>query len=625
MLSVSGLRPILVLLVWLCITLYIWVSSLKVCDSLVRQEPQKNELDYFPTDRLPEPEDGFFDDDFEAEVSICQRISAVLFLLRAIYRPHNVYCLNIDTKSSVEFLEAVRSVASVYPTCLSQYSWWRSILSAGFSRLMADINCMKDLLRHPVKWKYVINMPGQQFPLRTNLELVRILKQYNGANDIEGLTGDMLVADRYKYKHIYVKDKQTGQLQIKKVYQPNPPPPHNLEMLKGSTYGTFSRAFVEFALRDKVAKDFLEWCKLIKSPDEYFWATLHHSKNISVPGGYRGHPHSKPWLTSYSLWISNINYSCATMYIHKICILTPEDFPLLLNKTQLFANKFYITHHPAALHCLDEMIFNLTITVESVENVVEGVESVVESVVEGVESVVESVVEGVESVVESVVEGVESVESVVESVKSVVEGVESVVESVVEGVESVVESVVEGVESVIEGLKCVESVVEGVESVVEGVESVVEGFKSVVEGVESVVESVESVVESVVEGVESVVESVVEGVESAVESVVEGVESVVESVVEGVESVVEGVESVVEGVESVVESVVEGVESVVEGVKSVVESVVEGFESVVESVVEGVESVVEDVESVVESVESVVESVVDGVESVVESVESVVI
>ncbi|KAH9513162.1 Beta-1,3-galactosyl-O-glycosyl-glycoprotein beta-1,6-N-acetylglucosaminyltransferase 4 [Bulinus truncatus] len=479
--GLQGLRPILVLLVWLCITLYIWVSSLKVCDSLVRQEPQKNELDYFPTDRLPESEDSFFDDDFEAEVlfvkesrpwltssdqiqpghhlandtlnatevdmegegitfetavkrkwvgfpelagSDCQSalysttnnsffpqtvkrlsetdylsdtdncftfrykygfsrhpkvsederkfpiafiilfykdLDQVLFLLRAIYRPHNVYCLNIDTKSSVEFLEAVRSVARCLPNVFVA-SKLESIVYAGFSRLMADINCMKDLLRHPVKWKYVINMPGQQFPLRTNLELVRILKQYNGANDIEGLTGDMLVADRYQYKHIYVKDKQTGQLQIKKVYQPNPPPPHNLEMLKGSTYGTFSRAFVEFALGDKVAKDFLEWCKLIKSPDEYFWATLHHSKNISVPGGYRDHPHSKPWLTSYSLWISNINNSCATMYIHKICILTPEDFPLLLNKTQLFANKFYITHHPAALHCLDEMIFNLTIT-----------------------------------------------------------------------------------------------------------------------------------------------------------------------------------------------------------------------------------------------------------------------
>ncbi|CAL1530704.1 unnamed protein product [Lymnaea stagnalis] len=33
---------------------------------------------------------------------------------------------------------------------------------------------------------------------------------------------------------------------------------------------------------------------------------------------------------------------------------------MMSERKELFANKFYITHHPAALHCLDEMLFNLT-------------------------------------------------------------------------------------------------------------------------------------------------------------------------------------------------------------------------------------------------------------------------
>ncbi|CAL1530703.1 unnamed protein product [Lymnaea stagnalis] len=288
-------------------------------------------------------------------------LDQVLFLLRAIYRPHNVYCLSVDTKSSIEFLEAVRAVVRCLPNVFVA-SKLENIVYAGFSRLMADIDCMEDLLQHPVRWKYVINMPGQQFPLRTNLELVRILKLYNGANDIEGLVGDMLVADRYLYKHTYVIDPETGEMKVKKLYQPNDPPPHGLEMVKGSTYGTFARAFIEFALHDKVAQDFLQWCKLIKSPDEYFWGTLQHSKTINVPGGFKGHPHKKPWLTSYSLWVTNPNFKCATIYVHKICILSPEDFPLFIHRGQLFANKFYITHHPAALHCLDELLYNQTLT-----------------------------------------------------------------------------------------------------------------------------------------------------------------------------------------------------------------------------------------------------------------------
>jgi hypothetical protein len=34
------------------------------------------------------------------------------------------------------------------------------------------------------KWKYFINLTGQEFPLKTNQEIVKILKSYKGANDV---------------------------------------------------------------------------------------------------------------------------------------------------------------------------------------------------------------------------------------------------------------------------------------------------------------------------------------------------------------------------------------------------------------------------------------------------------
>ena len=46
---------------------------------------------------------------------------------------------------------------------------------------------MKDHLRY-TDWKYHINLAGQEFPLKTNLELVRILKAFNGSNLIQGST-----------------------------------------------------------------------------------------------------------------------------------------------------------------------------------------------------------------------------------------------------------------------------------------------------------------------------------------------------------------------------------------------------------------------------------------------------
>ena len=55
------------------------------------------------------------------------------------------------------------------------------------SVLLPAINCMRDFVNyHHGKWKYYINLTGQEFPLRTNLELVRIANIFNGSNDIAG-------------------------------------------------------------------------------------------------------------------------------------------------------------------------------------------------------------------------------------------------------------------------------------------------------------------------------------------------------------------------------------------------------------------------------------------------------
>ena len=49
----------------------------------------------------------------------------------------------------------------------------------------AELLCMELLYRNR-KWKYFINLTGEEFPLKTNYELVQILKAYNGANDVDG-------------------------------------------------------------------------------------------------------------------------------------------------------------------------------------------------------------------------------------------------------------------------------------------------------------------------------------------------------------------------------------------------------------------------------------------------------
>ncbi|RUS84719.1 hypothetical protein EGW08_007506, partial [Elysia chlorotica] len=105
-------------------------------------------------------------------------------LLRAIYRPQNYYCLHIDASSTPGFYRAARSLSRCFHNVILTRQRV-DVVWGEFSVLKPELLCMRQLWRYR-KWKYYINLTGQEFPLKTNLEIVRILKAYRGANDVQG-------------------------------------------------------------------------------------------------------------------------------------------------------------------------------------------------------------------------------------------------------------------------------------------------------------------------------------------------------------------------------------------------------------------------------------------------------
>uniref|UniRef100_A0A5K3FV41 Uncharacterized protein n=1 Tax=Mesocestoides corti TaxID=53468 RepID=A0A5K3FV41_MESCO len=53
------------------------------------------------------------------------------------------------------------------------------------SALLPQVICAKQALSHHATWKYLINLVEQDFPLRTNMELVAALKALNGSKLVE--------------------------------------------------------------------------------------------------------------------------------------------------------------------------------------------------------------------------------------------------------------------------------------------------------------------------------------------------------------------------------------------------------------------------------------------------------
>lgn len=275
-------------------------------------------------------------------------------LLRAIYRPQHSYCIHVDRKSSPDLINAVAKITECFENVFIATKL-ENIVYAGFTRLRADLNCMEDHVRRTsVQWKYLLNTAAQSFPLQTPEDMVRILKIYNGSNDIEGIHGPRVI--RYRFESEW--EERTETMSVNQTGKANKPAPHDLDIVRGSAFGAFSRKFVEFLLSDRRSLDLLEWSKKTYSPDEHFWATLHHTytnPHLRTPGGYSGPPNEKPWLAVFVKW-GGLPSGCHGKFVRGVCILGIADLPDLISRKEFFVNKFYEDFQPLGLDCLEAWI-----------------------------------------------------------------------------------------------------------------------------------------------------------------------------------------------------------------------------------------------------------------------------
>lgn len=210
-------------------------------------------------------------------ITIHKDLEMFVRLLRAIYAPQNIYCIHIDAKAPEDYKASVKKLAECFPNVfLASVS--ETVTYAGFSRLKADINCMEDLVRSPVEWQRVINLCGQDFPVQSNLELVRYMQNAEWRDN--NMTPGIKQPENMRYR-TNIQHKEVTGLYVASLGQSHKktPPPHNLEIYFGTAYYSLQRAFVEYVLNSSVAKDLLEWSKDTYSPDEHYWVTLNHVKS----------------------------------------------------------------------------------------------------------------------------------------------------------------------------------------------------------------------------------------------------------------------------------------------------------------------------------------------------------
>ncbi|CAI9540484.1 unnamed protein product [Staurois parvus] len=290
-------------------------------------------------------------------IVVHHKIDMLERLLRSIYTPQNYYCIHVDKKSSESFLSAVKAIASCFENVFIA-SELENVVYASWTRVQADLNCMKDLYKANAQWKYLINLCGMDFPIKTNREIVQMLKALKGENSLESEKMPVHKESRWR-KHYDIANGGIHKTDIDKE-----PPPSQIPVFSGSAYFIVSRAFVGNVLENNKARTFLEWSKDTYSPDEFLWATLQRIPDVpgSVPANSKydvSDMNSIARFVKWEYWEGDVAKGapyppCSGTHVRSVCVFGAGDLQFMLKQHHLFANKFDIEVDPVAIQCLEE-------------------------------------------------------------------------------------------------------------------------------------------------------------------------------------------------------------------------------------------------------------------------------
>ena len=167
---------------------------------------------------LIEDQDG--DMDIAFTLVVHKDVVQIIRLLRMIYRKNNYYCIHPDARSNVTFVNALQGAASCFGKNVELVPQERRIIVTwGYETVLKPhLICGEQALRRHSTWSYLINAVGQEFPLRTNLEIIAALKALNGSNLIESGSLESL---KYRVRGTILPLKVTltkFELELKRVY-----------------------------------------------------------------------------------------------------------------------------------------------------------------------------------------------------------------------------------------------------------------------------------------------------------------------------------------------------------------------------------------------------------------------
>ncbi|CAF2627077.1 unnamed protein product [Rotaria sp. Silwood2] len=260
------------------------------------------------------------------------------FILRTIYHRYNYYCIHVDIKSSLSLYQAienrVKCVSNIYLSEKRINVTW-----GDFSVLEAEHICQKVLLKKSLTWKYYFNLANTDLPLKTNFELVEILKLYNNQNDITSLP--------------YRSNLRQKQILSNRTL----PSTLSLPFYKGEFHVLLSRSTLEYIHKNSRVMDLYYFLNGTFVPDEHYYSMINRWKE--TPGFYPyDHDLSQiTFMTRYKIWNDRPEHHlCHGSYVRGICVFNYQDLWHLATSPHFFANKIFFQHDRLTPYCMAQYL-----------------------------------------------------------------------------------------------------------------------------------------------------------------------------------------------------------------------------------------------------------------------------
>ncbi|XP_041792804.1 beta-1,3-galactosyl-O-glycosyl-glycoprotein beta-1,6-N-acetylglucosaminyltransferase-like isoform X2 [Chelmon rostratus] len=211
----------------------------------------------------------------------------------------------------------------------------------------------------PLAYSMVVH--HKDFPLKTNLEIVRLLRSLRGGNSLESEK----MSERKKWRVSNVHQIVDGKIQG--IGKAKEPPPFNLPILSGNSYIVVNRGYIRSVLEDTRVQALIEWAKDTYSPDEFLWATI--QRIPGVPGSTWPNPKYDmtdinaiarlvkwQWHEGPQGSLQAVYPECHGNHVRAICVYGAGDLQWMLEQHHLFANKFDVDTDSIAVYCLEKYL-----------------------------------------------------------------------------------------------------------------------------------------------------------------------------------------------------------------------------------------------------------------------------